>query len=304
VSIRQVGLVLQSSADPSEEARLFESLGYDYAGAGEHVSFNVPVGNSFITLAAAAGATTKLRLMNTVALAPLYPAGLFAKLSAALGMASRGRFDLGVGIGGENPAEFDACGVPVRERGARTNEALEVLRLLWTTDSASFKGRFCQFDGVTISPRPDPLPTVWVSGRSEAAMHRAARYGDGWFPYLYTADKYARSMTTIAEHRDPAIAPIRGGLFFWGCVHTDRATAQEYAVEALSRTYAQDFAGLVGRLAFAGTPDDVIGQINAYANVGVEMLMVSFACPRSYLDEARRLFTEKVLPVIRPNVTT
>src|SRR3954449_1561611 len=110
-----IGMVLQSAAGVAEEARQLEDLGYDYACAGEHVSFNVPVGNSFISLAVAAGATARIRLMSTIVLTPLYPPALLAKLGAALDVASSGRYDMGVGIGGENPAEFEACGVPVSE---------------------------------------------------------------------------------------------------------------------------------------------------------------------------------------------
>ena len=178
----EIGMVLQSASDIAEEARLLESWGCDYACAGEHVSFNVPVGNSFISLSVAAGATTKIRLMSTIVLTPLYPAALLAKLGATLHVASGGRYNLGIGVGGEMPTEFQACGVPVHERGARTNESLEIIRLLWSTNGARFDGRFNSFERVTIAPRHDPPPAIWVSGRSDAAMRRAARFGDAWAP--------------------------------------------------------------------------------------------------------------------------
>ena len=71
-----VGIALQSVQDPGAEARRFEELGYDYVTAGEHVAFNVPAANSFISLAVAAGATSRIRLLNSIALVPLYPAAL------------------------------------------------------------------------------------------------------------------------------------------------------------------------------------------------------------------------------------
>src|SRR3954451_9213777 len=106
-------MALQSAADPAAEARALEASGFHFACAGEHVSFNVPVGNSFVSLAVAAGATTSIKLMSTIVLAPLYPPALLAKLGAALDVASGGRYHLGVGIGGEIAAEFRACGVPL-----------------------------------------------------------------------------------------------------------------------------------------------------------------------------------------------
>ena len=93
--------------------------------------------------------------------------------------------------------------------------------------------------------------------------------------------------------------PIRGGLFIWGCVHTDRALAERFAIESLSKTYAQDFSRLVGRYAFAGTPDDVAGRLRAFGDAGAETIIVSFACPGDYIGEARRLFSDEVLPALK-----
>jgi alkanesulfonate monooxygenase SsuD/methylene tetrahydromethanopterin reductase-like flavin-dependent oxidoreductase (luciferase family) len=295
----EVGVALQSASDPASEAQALEASGYHYACAGEHVSFNVPVGNSFVSLAVAAGATKNIKLMSTIVLTPLYPPALLAKLGAALDVASGGRYHLGVGIGGEIPAEFRACGVPREQRGARTNEALEIIRLLWSTDDASYAGRFNSFDGVTIAPRRDPPPPIWVSGRADAAMRRVARFGDGWLPYMYTPEMLADSLTKIAALRERD-DPARGGLFIWGCVHEDRDTAHTMAIESLSKTYAQDFSRLVGKYAFAGTPGDVITRLREFADAGAETLIVSFACPRPHLDSARRLFADHVLPALTP----
>jgi alkanesulfonate monooxygenase SsuD/methylene tetrahydromethanopterin reductase-like flavin-dependent oxidoreductase (luciferase family) len=236
--------------------------------------------------------------MSTIALTPLYPPALLAKLGAALDVASGGRYNLGVGIGGENAAEFEACGVPVRERGARTNEALEIVRLLWSTDRAAFDGRFNSFTGVTIAPRNDRPPPIWVSGRSDAAMRRTARFGDGWLPYMYTPEMFADSMTKIEAEREHD-GPVRPGLFIWGCVHEDGETARRYAIDSLSKTYAQDFSRLVGKYAFAGTPDEVTARLREFAAAGVETIIVSFACPRGEMDAVRALFAERVLPALK-----
>jgi len=289
------GIALQSLDDPAGEARRFERLGFDYVTAGEHVAFNVPIANSFISLAVAAGATSRIRLMNSIALLPLYPAALLAKLGASLDVASGGRFSLGVGIGGEFPLEFEACGVPVSERGPRANEALEVITRLWTEDSVDFAGRFNRFSGVTMEPKPvsRPHPPIWVSGRKEAAMRRAARYGTGWLPYMYTPEMLAGSLDTIAAAAD---RPVEGGLFIWGCVHEDRATARDMVVRGLSRTYAQDFSRLVDRYAFHGTPDDVAGQLRSFVDAGARTIVVSFACPGHHVAASQELFAEGVLP--------
>ena len=107
------GTALQTVTDVAGFARQAEELGFDLLGCGEHVMFHGPVGNTFISLSVAAGATQRIRLLSSIVLLPLYPAALAAKLGAALDVASNGRYNFGVGVGGEFPKEFEACGVPV-----------------------------------------------------------------------------------------------------------------------------------------------------------------------------------------------
>ena len=128
----EFGTALPGTDKTAEFAQRAEELGFDYLGCGEHVMFHGPVGNTFISLSVAAGATKKIQLISSIVLLPLYPAALVAKMGSALDVASGGRYNFGVGIGGEFPKEFEACGVPVNQRGSRTNEALEVINKLWT----------------------------------------------------------------------------------------------------------------------------------------------------------------------------
>ena len=294
----ELGIVLQTPSDPGGQARRYEALGYDYVAAGEHVSFNVPVANAFISLAVAAGATSSIKLMSTITLVPLYPAALLAKLGASLDVASGGRFSMGVGVGGEFAREFAACGIPVNERGARTNEALDIVTRLWTEQKVDFEGRFNRFAGVSIEPRPtqNPHPPIWISGRRDAAMRRAARYGTGWLPYMYTPEMVAESLITIRGLTD---RPVRGGVFMWGCVHHDDATAKEMAASVLGKVYAQDFSKMIGRYAFAGNPETVIEQLGRYLDAGATTIIASFAAPNSHLAECERLFSAEVLPSLR-----
>ncbi len=300
----EFGIALHRVDDVAGAAREFEDLGYDYLTCGEHVSFNVPVSNSLISLAVAAGATTRIKLMNSIALVPLYPAALLAKMVASLDVASGGRFELGVGVGGENAREFEACGVPVNERGARTNEALDVLRRLWTETDVAYDGRFNHFSGVTIAPPPvqKPHPAIWISGRKEAAMKRTARYGDGWLPYMFTPEMLASSLTRIAELRaetDRATDPVRAGLFVFFCVHEDGATARQMAVARLSKQYAQDFSGIAERYALVGTPDEVRARLREFVDAGARTVVVSSACASDYVERNHQLFAEEILPAFR-----
>ncbi len=298
----ELGIGLPRLDSIAESARRAEALGYDFISTGEHVFFYGPIGNGLISLAAAAGATSTIKLMSTITLVPLYPAALLAKLVTSLDHVSNGRFNLGVGVGGEFAKEFEACGVPVEERGARTNEALEVLQKLWSEDDVHFNGRFTTLSGVTLAPKPiQTQPPVWVSGRSEAAMHRCARFGTGWLPYMYTPEKLEESLQTIntraADYdRADAISP---GLFIFFAVHEDRDTAIEMAAARLSKQYNQDFSQLVHRYAIAGNPDDCIARIAEYVQAGARTIIMNSACPQNYTDTNEALLANEVLPKIR-----
>src|SRR3979409_744931 len=98
------------------------------------------------------------------------------RLTSVLDVASEGRYHMGIGIGGEFPKEFEACGVPVKQRASRSNDALEGITKTWTEKNEAFEGRYTKFPGVTLEPRPAqrPHPPIWVAGRKEPAMIRAA----------------------------------------------------------------------------------------------------------------------------------
>jgi probable F420-dependent oxidoreductase len=299
----ELGIGVGRLDDIAALARRAEALGYDFVSTGEHVFFYGPIGNGFVSLSVAAGATSTIRLMSTITLAPLYPPALLAKLVTALDVASNGRFNLGVGVGGEFAKEFEACGVPVNQRGARTDEALEVLTRLCTEDDVHFEGRFTTLSGVTLSPKPTqkPYPPIWISGRSEAAMRRAARFGDGWLPYMYTPEQLAGSLEQIgamaADYE--RTAAIKAGQFIFFAVHEDRDKAIEMATERLSLQYNQDFSRLVHKYALAGNPDDCVARMREYIDAGARTIMLNSACPSGYVDDNEKLMAEAVLPALR-----
>ena len=113
----RVGIEIgQVQTEVADQARWAEDAGFDQVVTGEHLFFHGPTPNTLITLAAAAGATRNIRLLSALTIVPVYPLAVLAKLVASLDQVSNGRFDFGVGVGGEYPPEFEAAGVPVRER--------------------------------------------------------------------------------------------------------------------------------------------------------------------------------------------
>jgi probable F420-dependent oxidoreductase len=181
-----------SWATPANQLRVAaraEELGYhslwtlqrllNPAGSDDETYRNVP--DPLITLAHLAGRTSRIRLGVAVVDLPFYSPALLAKQATTLDHVSAGRLDLGVGLGWMRE-EYAAVGVPYERRGARAEEFLRVLRLLWTEETAEFHGEFYDLPPARMEPRPvqSPHPPLLLGGTAEPALRRAGRVADGW----------------------------------------------------------------------------------------------------------------------------
>lgn len=213
----------------SAVARSAEQLGFDSVWTNDHVlipgappasepAFAAHYGERrrqhlyepLITLAYLAGRTERILLGTSVYLLPLRHPLLAAKQAVSVDGLSRGRLILGVGVGWLE-GEFTAVDVPFRQRGARTDEALRILKELCARDRADFDGRHYRLDGVEFLPKPvqRPHPPVWIGGRSEAALRRAARFGDAWHPSHLTSDELRRRVPLLRAACEEAGRPPR-----------------------------------------------------------------------------------------------
>ncbi|MFG1929618.1 LLM class F420-dependent oxidoreductase [Mycobacterium sp. NPDC048908] len=138
----------------------------------------------FVAMGFAAAHTTTLRLIPNIVVLPYRNPFVVAKSAATLDLLSDGRFTLGVGVG-YLKREFAALGVEFDERAELFDEALEVIRGIWTTDDFSYEGKHFTASGITAHPRPvsDPHPPIWIGGNTAAARRRVATHGDGWCPF-------------------------------------------------------------------------------------------------------------------------
>ena len=300
----EFGTTLRSPSNVAELAQQIEGLGFDILGCGEHVSFYGDTANGFISLSVAAGVTKDIRLMSAITLVPLYPAALLAKLGAALDVASGGRYTMGVGVGGEFPNEFEACGVPVTQRGSRTDDALEVLTRVWSETDVTYDGRYTKLKKFSLKPLPiqKPRPPIYVSGRSEAAMRRAAKYADGWLPYMYTPEHLAESIekiTAYGEDEGRDMSDFTFGMYIFSAVHENKDTGVKYAADRLSVQYNQDFSKRVHRYALAGDPETCQARLKEYTDAGATMVFVSSACPQGYIDQNLEMLAKDVIPAFR-----
>ncbi|BBY43191.1 LLM class F420-dependent oxidoreductase [Mycolicibacterium celeriflavum] len=166
----------------------------------------------FVAMGYAAATTTTLRLIPNIVVLPYRNPFVVAKAGATLDLLSEGRFTLGVGVG-YLKREFAALGVDFEERAALFEEALEVIRGIWTTDDFSYQGRHFTASGITAHPRPvsDPHPPIWIGGNTAAARKRVLAYGDGWCPFPAPAllAQTARTATMDAETLTPGIDDLR-----------------------------------------------------------------------------------------------
>ncbi|MEK6529363.1 MAG: LLM class flavin-dependent oxidoreductase, partial [candidate division NC10 bacterium] len=226
------------------------------------------------------------------------------KITSTLDALSGGRLIFGVGVGGEIPKEFEACGIPHTERGARVNEGIEVLRTLWTQAPASFSGRFVKFEGVSIDPKPvQPAgPPIWIGGRSDAALQRAGRLGDGWVSYVVTADRYRQSVEKIQAAAAAAGRSLDGfetAHLTFITIGKDYETAKAAWVKRLSTRYNQDFGPLADKYGFIGTPAQCIEQIERFSEAGCRYFVLNAISEVPDEAEQLDLLASEILPHFR-----
>jgi probable F420-dependent oxidoreductase len=193
-----------------------ENLGFDDVWLSEHHFIEDGYLPSILPVAAAVAARTKrIRIVSGVLLMPFHNPVRLAEDIAVVDIISGGRFELGVGVGFKHE-EFDGFSVPFKERGARTNQSLEIIRRLLRGEAVTFKSEFFDFNNVKVTPEPiqKPHPPVWLGGFTPAALRRAARYGDGFTVPGATRDVYDQYVAELKKLNRPT-DNIRFASAFW-----------------------------------------------------------------------------------------
>jgi len=277
---------IRRAADAGDLAERIEGLGFDSIWTPDHLSFTQPILDPFTVLGIYASRTNRILLGTGVFLLPLRHPALVAKQAASLDWLCDGRFVLGIGVGGEFPREFDAAGVPLRERGARTDEAIPILRALWAGEAPPAGGRYFNVPPTSIEPTPtrkSDLP-IWVGGRSDAALRRTAHLADGYIGYLVDAEGFRKRISRIREMRATKreCETFTAALVAFARIAESRAAAVERTAARLGAMYGAATAPAAARFAIAGTANDCRERVAALAAAGVEHLVLS---PIATLDE-------------------
>jgi len=299
-----VGVTCGGDLWEPQEIRAVEALGYDSFWTGEHIIYHRPIMEAVTTLTYAAALTSRIKIGPATLLLPLRHPTLVAKEFSCLDVLSGGRAILTVGVGGDYPREFAGCGIPIKERGRRATEAIEIMRKYWSGERFDYDGKIFKLEDVNMLPTPvqENLP-IWVSGRQEAPMRRAATLGDGWHPYMYTAKRCRESFLRIKEMADEAGRSLAKdysfACFIYVSLDDDVAVARRRAVDELSYRYDQDFGELVDKYCAYGPPERIVEYLKDYVEAGANYLILAPIMP----PDARQAHLEKlasdVLPALR-----
>jgi probable F420-dependent oxidoreductase len=301
-------------SSPDTIARLAtegEAIGYDYAAVSDHLvepidiharypyseSGEFPRGSrgdrheQLTAIAYLAAKTSRLRFLTSVMVVPHRPAVLTAKILSTIDVLSAGRLLVGVGAGWLKE-EFEAIGAPnFAERGIATDEYLQAFRELWTAPEPRFEGRFVKFAGILFAPKPiqKPHPPIWVGGESGAAMRRAARLGDGWYPIgsnpqyrLNTLSRYRAAIDRLGKltkeaGRDPSSVALAYRVHRHGTLVDAKADNSE-------------------RQLFSGTNTDIAEDLRVLRELGVAAVDFNFpGATYEVVVGAMRQFHDEVL---------
>lgn len=245
-----------------------------------------PFLDSFTCLAFLAGCTEKIMLGISVLVLPYRHPLYWTRVAVSIERLSNGRLIMGIGVGWMEE-EFEALGIPFKDRGKMTDEQLEILKSLWTEEHISFNGQFYRFQNLAFYPKPiqQPRIPIWVGGEGIAAQRRAARYGDAWFPYFIEITPaelragYDNVLRMAAEFgRSP------GQVSFTCCRQIDVTRDPVPQDERFLR----------------GTPEQLVEALRPYRDIGVEHLALQFIVPR-WPDRVEQIerFTREVMPHLR-----
>jgi len=311
------------AATAIDQAEYAEQLGYDFLTVAEHHNAIGYLPHPLMILCAIASRTSRIRLGTNIVILPLYHPVAVAEQVAVAQFLSHGRLICGVGLG-YLPEEFDSFGVPFRARAGRMEESLGLLRRLWTEKDVAHSGKYFEFSHATVHPRLDKLglPPLWIGGWAEAAIKRAARYGDAWAPGpTVDFDVLRKCHAIFTEERTalgfPTATDFPAGRELY-CARTHEESVQhggQAIYQFYKDTYLQwphpylgeaerrmSYDELSRERFIVGDPDRCAQAVAELRDMGVNQLSFRMEPPGVSKDDARasmELFMEQVVPQFR-----
>lgn len=275
-------------------ARRAEQAGVDSLWVTDRMVYHTL--SPLIALAAAAGVTERVRLGTCVLLSYLRSPSLLAKDIATLDALSGGRVTLGIGIG-QREDDALAAGVPFKQRAGRTEEAIPLLRKLWSGEAVTHHGRYFHVDNLTLRPRPvqRPGPPIWIGGRADGALERAGRLADGFICSSSSLPNPQEGLEKVyasarRHGRDPAQIEPALLVYFYCDPDTQRAVDK---CTAYFQSYYGRVPSDVAATQIVGPPQACVERIQLYLSKGIRTVILGATTPEeAQLD----LLGEKILP--------
>lgn len=273
---------------------------FDSLWLGEHVVGSGPILDCLTTLTVFAARTRSAKIGTSVLIPALRHPVLLAKQLATLDYLSEGRLLLAFGVGSEAAADYAACEIPLEHRGRRLDEAMEILRLLWTQDHVTYKGRIYHVNDVTLNPKPARSggPPMWIGGRSEAALRRAGRLSDGWLASFVTPQEFSDDLDKVcayAAEAGRAFERDESGIILLTCIAERRSPAYERAVAYLASTRRRTVEEVVAR-SLIGPAEECVARLHDYVAVGVDKFILRPLCLPGELISQLALIRERIVP--------
>jgi probable F420-dependent oxidoreductase len=307
----EFGLAVKNFVGPGETpdideilryAERAEALGFESLWVWDHILLGVqpsfPILDSLSTLAAIAARTERIKLGTGVLVLPLRNPVVVAKVLASVDQISKGRLIVGAAAGWY-AREFDAVGVPFKQRGRIMDRNLDLLKRLWTEEMVTLQVDELNLRQAVMTPRPyqQPHPPILIGGYVEAVLKRAARVGDGWLTYFYTPDSFKRSWEKVLGYareqgRDPStltatnqlaiyLGPSRSAveadMRHWLSTEWDTASWSESTIEH----------------AIMGSPAECVEQLRPHLESGVNRIIL---IPYRYEQEQIERLAREILP--------
>jgi alkanesulfonate monooxygenase SsuD/methylene tetrahydromethanopterin reductase-like flavin-dependent oxidoreductase (luciferase family) len=274
--------------------------GVDHVCVGDHVSFFVGAGSDgLITATALLSLQQHLPVYVGLYLLPLRHPVTVARQLASIAELAAGRLTFGVGIGGEDRHEIEVCGVNPRTRGRRMDECLQILRSLASGGPLSFEGEFFSLSDALIAPAQSPPIPLVVGGRSDAAVRRAGRLGDGWLGIWVSPKRFATVVDQIGEEAATAARDATGfqhAINVWCGFGATREAARAPLAAGMQAMYQMPFEPFE-RYSPYGTPEEVAEFLRPYVDAGcctfnVIPCATDHECAIAAVGELRRLLSD------------
>jgi len=274
-----------------------DSLGIDSIWFSDRILGRGNILEPIVAMAAVAGQSKFMKLGTNVLIFPLRNPVLMAKELATLDFLSNGRLLLVAGLGRDDEDEFQACGISKKGRGTRTDEVITLLRKLWKEDNVNFDGVFYNLNMVNIDPKPiqNGGPPIWIGGRSNAALRRTGRLGDGWLPSYLTPNEATIGIKYIKQYASEVGRKIPDDHYgvnmqFFIASTKEEALRLSSSYQTLRRTdIASDEYGAFG------TAKQIVQRLRQYMVGGVTKFVMKPVCSPAQLFSQLELLATDVL---------